>query len=87
MPFEGMLLRHETTRGGEVPGRGFEPLRIAPPDPKSGASANFATLAKTSAIDLTQNPSTDGAFPTGVELGKRLARQTYTLPDPARTGA
>jgi hypothetical protein len=30
----------------EVPGRGLEPLRISPPDPKSGASANFATLAK-----------------------------------------
>jgi hypothetical protein len=30
---------------GEVPGRGLEPLRISPPDPKSGASANFATLA------------------------------------------
>ncbi len=29
----------------EMPGRGFEPLRIAPPGPKSGASANFATLA------------------------------------------
>src|SRR5438874_2290579 len=28
-----------------MPGRGFEPLRISPPDPKSGASANFATLA------------------------------------------
>ena len=30
---------------GHMPGRGLEPLRIAPPDPKSGASANFATLA------------------------------------------
>jgi hypothetical protein len=30
---------------GKVPGRGLEPLRIAPPDPKSGASANFATPA------------------------------------------
>ena len=29
-----------------VPGRGLEPLWIAPPDPKSGASANFATLAR-----------------------------------------
>ena len=29
-----------------VPGRGLEPLRIAPPDPKSGASANFATPAR-----------------------------------------
>ena len=29
----------------ELPGRGLEPLRISPPDPKSGASANFATLA------------------------------------------
>src|SRR5438045_1248592 len=28
-----------------MPGRGLEPLRISPPDPKSGASANFATLA------------------------------------------
>ena len=30
----------------ELPGRGLEPLRISPPDPKSGASANFATLAE-----------------------------------------
>ncbi len=36
-----MLILH----AGGVPGRGLEPLRIAPPDPKSGASANFATLA------------------------------------------
>jgi hypothetical protein len=33
-----------------MPGRGLEPLRISPPDPKSGASANFATLAMTSPI-------------------------------------
>ncbi len=32
-----------------VPGRGLEPLRIAPPDPKSGASANFATLVSANA--------------------------------------
>jgi hypothetical protein len=31
--------------GCAVPGRGLEPLRISPPDPKSGASANSATLA------------------------------------------
>src|SRR2546426_6485816 len=30
----------------KMPGRGLEPLRIAPPDPKSGASANSATLAQ-----------------------------------------
>jgi hypothetical protein len=29
----------------DLPERGLEPLRIAPPDPKSGASANFATPA------------------------------------------
>ncbi len=29
----------------EVPGRGLEPLCLAAPDPKSGASANFATPA------------------------------------------
>ncbi len=28
-----------------IPGRGLEPLILAEPDPKSGASANFATLA------------------------------------------
>ena len=31
--------------GCAVPGRGLEPLRISPPDPKSGASANSATPA------------------------------------------
>src|SRR5215467_11801330 len=31
--------------GSAVPGRGLEPLWISPPDPKSGASTNFATLA------------------------------------------
>ena len=36
----------------EVPGRGLEPLRIAPPDPKSGASANFATPADSEDIPL-----------------------------------
>ena len=36
---------HSTSQRHNVPGRGLEPLRIAPPDPKSGASANFATLA------------------------------------------
>ena len=28
-----------------VPEKGLEPSRIAPPDPKSGASTSFATLA------------------------------------------
>jgi len=37
-----------------VPGRGLEPLRISPPDPKSGASANFATLADISGSYLAQ---------------------------------
>ena len=36
----------------EVPGRGLEPLRIAPPDPKSGASANFATPADSQIVTL-----------------------------------
>ena len=36
----------------EVPGRGLEPLRIAPPDPKSGASANFATPADSQSVPL-----------------------------------
>jgi hypothetical protein len=35
-----------------MPGRGLEPLRISPPDPKSGASANFATLASLIVKDL-----------------------------------
>jgi 3D (Asp-Asp-Asp) domain-containing protein len=36
----------------EVPGRGLEPLRISPPDPKSGASANFATPADSQDVPL-----------------------------------
>ena len=36
-----------------VPGRGLEPLRIAPPDPKSDASANFATPARRNANNAT----------------------------------
>ena len=43
-----------------MPGRGLEPLRISPPDPKSGASANFATLAEIPATVL--NPSTIACF-------------------------
>ncbi len=39
----------------EVPGRGLEPLRISPPDPKSGASANFATLASLISRNLCVN--------------------------------
>src|SRR4030095_12747153 len=35
----------EVCRLIEVPERGLEPLWISPPDPKSGASANSATLA------------------------------------------
>ena len=33
------------TRTDSLPRRGLEPLRISPPDPKSGASADFATSA------------------------------------------
>jgi hypothetical protein len=32
--------------GFGLPGRGLEPLRIAPPDPKSDAFSSFATLAR-----------------------------------------
>ena len=39
------MARDLTFLSFEMPGRGLEPLRISPPDPKSGASANFATLA------------------------------------------
>jgi hypothetical protein len=38
----------------KVPGRGLEPLRISPPDPKSGASANSATLAEVPPVPLAQ---------------------------------
>jgi hypothetical protein len=34
-------LRFEVLTPAGVPGRGLEPLRISPPDPKSGASAKF----------------------------------------------
>jgi hypothetical protein len=35
---------------------GLEPPRIAPPDPKSGASANFATFASGELADYKKNP-------------------------------
>src|SRR5450631_3455608 len=54
--------------GGGVPGRGLEPLRIAPPDPKSGASANFATLAFCGRPTLAQ-------FAVNVSLGEAGAAE------------
>ena len=36
----------------EVPRRGLEPLLLAEPDPKSGASANFATSASSQDVLL-----------------------------------
>src|SRR5437868_3111318 len=36
---------HGKNGAAEVPGTGLEPARITPPDPKSGASTNFAILA------------------------------------------
>jgi hypothetical protein len=45
MPGATILYLPPSILAEKLPGRGLEPLRIAPPDPKSGASANFATLA------------------------------------------
>src|SRR5260370_5764863 len=42
---EGIITCKSFTIANLLPRRGLEPLRIAPPDPKSGASANFATSA------------------------------------------
>jgi hypothetical protein len=42
---EKLVGRRLFTRAAFLPRRGLEPLRISPPDPKSGASANFATSA------------------------------------------
>ena len=46
----------------EMPGRGLEPLRISPPDPKSGASANSATPAYLIINDLQISLSLGNAF-------------------------
>src|SRR6476661_8850243 len=46
--FLGKAVILDVAAGGhfvDMPGRGLEPLRISPPDPKSGASANSATPA------------------------------------------
>ena len=48
--------------GCAVPGRGLEPLRISPPDPKSGASANSATPASLIYNDLQISLSPRNAF-------------------------
>lgn len=65
----------------KVPGRGLEPLRISPPDPKSEAFSSFATLAQvvsshgTAAFVLgfvlERKPHTDQALPD-LHLPKRL---------------
>ena len=44
-----------------MPRRGLEPLRIAPPDPKSGASANFATSAWDNANNTNDSGNADNA--------------------------
>ena len=63
-----------------MPGRGLEPLRISPPDPKSGASANFATLAQVVSSHGT------AAFVLGFVLERKphsdQALPTYTLASP-----
>jgi hypothetical protein len=63
----------------DMPGRGLEPLRISPPDPKSGASANFATLAEIPATVpaqiLAQSPVLQSHCPANLPH----TRQTYTL--------
>ena len=46
------------TSGKEMPGRGLEPLILAEPDPKSGASANFATPAYLSRSGSPESPLT-----------------------------
>src|SRR5262245_34646161 len=45
-----------------MPGRGLEPLRISPPDPTSGASANSATPASLIYKDLQISLKTENAF-------------------------
>src|SRR6516165_8778170 len=72
-------MRMYTAIASLVPGRGLEPLRIAPPDPKSGASANFATLAK-SALALAQ---TLVQFPTARDHLVILTLNVTVLSPPA----
>ena len=59
-----------------MPGRGLEPLCLAAPDPKSGASANFATPAREAAFDSQlRKKALEGTYYVGrrcvamVELG------------------
>ena len=61
-----------------MPGRGLEPLWISPPDPKSGASADFATLARFSAIDLAQILAQAAPSQQASNGESDVPRQTYT---------
>jgi hypothetical protein len=64
-----------------VPGRGLEPLRISPPDPKSGASANFATLAIGFLIlDLGFPIANRAIGSTGFSMQIRYGKNTSTKP-------
>ena len=61
-PLREALLLPQLFILGKLPGRGHEPLRISPPDPKSGASANSATPASLIYNDLQISLSPGNAF-------------------------
>ena len=61
-----------------VPGRGLEPLRISPPDPKSGASANSATPADISGNYLAQILAQAAPSQQVWNVVTDLPLQTYT---------
>ena len=67
-----------------MPGRGLEPLRIAPPDPKSGASANFATLAERDFRDGTLGDFTGENRGNGGFQNSLLSRPLWSTGLPAR---
>ena len=52
----------------KLPERGLEPLRISPPDPKSGASANSATLA--SDMIFEDSALSNSAFGSATRMGE-----------------
>ena len=57
----------------EMPGRGLEPLILSEPDPKSGVSANFTTLAYLIVSDLH--------LKCGAEVASLLFGSTFTSRD------
>ena len=76
-----LMLSQKCMHCNDLPRRGLEPLRIAPPDPKSGASANFATSAWSNANNASNtNNAGNASNADNANNGDNVNADTNVLP-------